>query len=279
MTTNTRSTATEITIESERIQLVRLGNGTVMYLDIHGHHHRSNGPAVQYTDGTGEWWHRGCRDNKLGGMTFTHQANSEEDSERIQLRNGTVVYLDIHSHLHRSDGPAIQCRDGTKEWWIRGFRHRDEGPAVTGYIGRSDHEEWWNEGVLHRDNGPAIDSNATGRKEWYRHGKRHRDDGPAIERADGDKLWYRNGKLHRDDGPAIEQRGEKSWYRNGKLHRDNGPAIERADGEKFWFSDGEEQGHVPASPQPERDAGEYDAGEDEVDEDLDIEPPSRGLSR
>ena len=187
-------------------------------------------------------------------MTFTHQVYSEEDSERIQLANGTVVYLDIHGHLHRSDGPAIQCRghNGTKEWWIRGFRHRDDGPAVTGYIGRSDHEEWWNEGVLHRDNGPAIDSNATGERAWYRHGKRHRDDGPAIERADGSKLWYRNGKLHRDDGPAIE----------------------RADGEKFWFSDGEEQGHLPASREPE-----HDAGEDEVDEDLDIEPPSRGPSR
>ena len=80
--------------------------------------------------------------------------------------------------------------------------------------------------------------------------------------------WWSDGVLHRDNGPAVDSNatGEKKWYRRGKLHRDDGPAIERADGEKLWYRHGEQQDHV-------------DAGEEELDEDLDIAPQSRGLSR
>jgi hypothetical protein len=33
--------------------------------------------------------------------------------------------------LHREDGPAVEWKNGMKEWWINGKRHRDDGPAVT----------------------------------------------------------------------------------------------------------------------------------------------------
>ena len=58
--------------------------------------------------------------------------------------------------------------DGTKEWWLNGEHHREDGPAC----------EW-----------------ASGNKEWYLNGQRHREDGPAVEWANGDKEWYLNGKL------------------------------------------------------------------------------------
>ena len=56
---------------------------------------------------------------------------------------------------------------GTKEWYLNGQRHREDGPAI----------EW-----------------ADGSKEWYLNDQYHREDGPAIEWADGSKYWYLNDK-------------------------------------------------------------------------------------
>ena len=54
-------------------------------------------------------------------------------------------------------------------------------------------KEWWLNGKLHREDGPAVEG-ADGSKEWYLNGKRHREDGPAIEWDDGSKSWWLNGK-------------------------------------------------------------------------------------
>lgn len=32
--------------------------------------------------------------------------------------------------IHREDGPAVECWNGKKEWWIEGKLHREDGPAV-----------------------------------------------------------------------------------------------------------------------------------------------------
>lgn len=80
--------------------------------------------------------------------------------------------------------------DGSKEWYLNGKCHREDGPAI----------EW-----------------ADGTKCWYLDGDLHREDGPAVEYANGSKFWYLNGKLHRVDGPAIEDaNGSSEWYLNGK---------------------------------------------------------------
>ena len=55
-------------------------------------------------------------------------------------------------------------------------------------------KEWWLNGKLHREDGPAVEC-ADGYKAWYLNGKRHREDGPAIEGADGYKSWYLNGTM------------------------------------------------------------------------------------
>ena len=68
---------------------------------------------------------------------------------------------------HRLDGPAAECTNGSKAWFVDGNRHRLDGPAM----------EW-----------------ANGDKEWWVDGNRHRLDGPAIEWANGDKSWYVDNK-------------------------------------------------------------------------------------
>ena len=77
-------------------------------------------------------------------------------------------------------------------------------------------KEWYLNGKLHREDGPAIEYE-TGTKCWYLNSKRHREDGPAIELADGSKFWYLNNQLHREDGPAIEyEDGDKEWWVHGE---------------------------------------------------------------
>ena len=129
---------------------------------------------------------------------------------RLEFTDQTSHYKDYK--LHREGGPAIECANGTKEWWIDDKQHREDGPAI----------EW-----------------ADGSKWWYIDGKRHREDGPAIERASGSKEWWIDGKRHREDGPAIEWAdGTKEWWIDGKLHREDGPAIEWANGTKEWWVNG-----------------------------------------
>jgi len=62
--------------------------------------------------------------------------------------------------------------DGTKEWYLNGNLHREDGPAV----------EW-----------------ATGTKYWFLNGKRHREDGPAFEWVNGTKSWYLNDEELTED--------------------------------------------------------------------------------
>ena len=74
--------------------------------------------------------------------------------------------------LHRIDGPAVEYKDGTKEWWINGKLHRIDGPAV---------------------------ERANGTKAWYIDGELYRIDGPAVERANGRKEWWINGQYVTDE--------------------------------------------------------------------------------
>jgi len=55
--------------------------------------------------------------------------------------------------------------NGAKHWYLNGWRHREDGPAV----------EYSN-----------------GSKAWYLNGHLHREDGPAKDYSDGSKAWYLN---------------------------------------------------------------------------------------
>jgi hypothetical protein len=106
-----------------------------------------------------------------------------EDGDKTYWKNKEMTIL------HREDGPAIECVDGYKVWYLNGNPHREDGPAI---------------------------EHPNGAKNWYKHGKRHREDGPAYEGVDGTKFWIINGLYHREDGPAVEWwDGSKEWILNG----------------------------------------------------------------
>jgi len=74
------------------------------------------------------------------------------------------------------DGMSITA-NGTREWHVNGFLHRDDGPA------------------FEAENGTRF---------WYVNGRRHRADGPAIEWADGTREWYVDGRaVSKSDFPRA----------------------------------------------------------------------------
>jgi hypothetical protein len=80
--------------------------------------------------------------------------------------NGNKYWCNDNGELHRTDGPAIERKDGQLEWWVNGELHRTDGPAME-----------------LRD----------GSKMWWVNGELHRTDGPAVEWSDGDKSWWIDG--------------------------------------------------------------------------------------
>ena len=75
-------------------------------------------------------------------------------------------------------------KDGTKEWWLNGKRHREDGPAI---------------------------ENANGDKIWHLNGILHREDGPAIENANGGKYWFLNNE------PTDPETIVDLWLMRGKF--------------------------------------------------------------
>lgn len=78
--------------------------------------------------------------------------------------------------IHNDNGPAVESSFNSA-WYKDGLLHRIDGPALFCFDGT--HEEWYINGLLHRDFAPARTHNS-GSYEWYQHGQLHREDGPAI---------------------------------------------------------------------------------------------------
>ena len=66
--------------------------GTRRYYNAAGQLHRTDGPAVEYANGSNYWYQ--------------------------------------NDELHRTDGAAIEYPDGTKRWYQNGKTHRTDGPAI-----------------------------------------------------------------------------------------------------------------------------------------------------
>ena len=56
--------------------------------------------------------------------------------------DGVIYYKD--GKKHREDGPAVEMKDGSRQWFINGNLHREDGPAVEGCDGT---REWYNRAV------------------------------------------------------------------------------------------------------------------------------------
>jgi len=48
-------------------------------------------------------------------------------------------YQSLIPSIHREGAPALECADGTKQWYVNGELHRIDGPAVEYPNGRT---EW-----------------------------------------------------------------------------------------------------------------------------------------
>lgn len=99
--------------------------------------------------------------------------------------------------LHCENGPAYSTKE-TKEWYLHGKKHREDGPAVEYTNGD---QEYWVNGKRHREGSPAIVRHNTRKYlfilEYYLNGQMHYIEGPAIinKRRDGTILekWYVKG--------------------------------------------------------------------------------------
>jgi len=89
------------------------------------------------------------------------------------MNDDANIYELYVENAHATQEPDVRVSPlGSKDWYLHGKRHRDDGPAVELY---------------------------NGDKHWYMDGLRHREDGPAVEYHDGDKLWYLHGKNYKGD--------------------------------------------------------------------------------
>lgn len=177
---------------------------------VNGQNHRDgDNPAIIRRDGTLEWFKEGSR--------------HREGKPAVIDANGSEAWF-INNHPHRDgDEPAAIWGTGTKEYYKHGLRHRDDDkPAVIDE--RRNQREWWWKGRRHREDGPAIIM--PHREEWWEHGGRHRIGAPAIYRTDEqmNEEWWENGGLHRQNGPARTYRdytGELrfGWNLRGKNYR------------------------------------------------------------
>lgn len=100
----------------------------------------------------------------------------------VENKNETIYMVD--DLYHREDGPAIISADA-EEWWYKGFRHRVIGPAIQYKNGD---REWFVDGKRHRVKGPAIIKD--GQLEWWQNNMRYRENGPHVITEDGDLYWY-----------------------------------------------------------------------------------------
>ena len=92
--------------------------------------HRTDGPAIEYSNGTKGW--------------YLNDKRHRTDGPAIEWPGGGKEwYLD--GKLHRTDGPAVETSSGHKGWYVNGKRHRTDGPAFEGSGGT---KSWYLDGKL-----------------------------------------------------------------------------------------------------------------------------------
>ena len=77
--------------------------GTKEWKLPNGYFHREDGPAIEWTNGSGKEWY-------------------------------------LNGDLHREGGPAVEWANGYKEWYLNGDLHREDGPAIEWANG---YKEWY----------------------------------------------------------------------------------------------------------------------------------------
>jgi hypothetical protein len=103
-----------------------------------------------------------------------------ENGPAIEWADGSVEYF-FYGRRHRVNGPAVIFPGRYEAYWVNGVLHRENGPAVqifhpvydriNKFVSASYSIEryYYVRGKLHREDGPAIDI-ADGIKGWYEKG-------------------------------------------------------------------------------------------------------------
>jgi hypothetical protein len=61
-----------------------------------------------------------------------------------QTSKGDMFYYDENNLLSRTDGPAVELKNGSASYWLHGIRHRIDGPAIHLCDG---YKEWYVNGI------------------------------------------------------------------------------------------------------------------------------------
>jgi hypothetical protein len=85
--------------------LARFKDDASYIVKLHGRYHREDGPAIEHSDGSAEWWKNGVR-------------HREDGPALINVDWSQEFWLNVPRH--REDGPAIEWADGSHEWWLNG---------------------------------------------------------------------------------------------------------------------------------------------------------------
>ena len=54
---------------------------------------------------------------------------------KVKVEDNGTRWWYLNGKLHRVDGPAVECADGSSSWWLNGNLHRVDGPAVEWHTG------------------------------------------------------------------------------------------------------------------------------------------------
>jgi hypothetical protein len=73
------------------------------------------------------------------------EQNHTMTEQYIRTANGNKFYYcdPEMTVLHRTDGPAVECPDSYKAWYVDGRLHRTDGPAVEWHDG---YKDWFVDG-------------------------------------------------------------------------------------------------------------------------------------
>jgi hypothetical protein len=132
--------------------------------------HRTDGPAVVYTNGDSEYWVNGVRHN--------------EDGPAVNTTLIKIYY--VNGRIHRVGGPAI-ISTGTKNYSAK-------GDNLHHHVTSDKFEMWIENGQFHRVGGPAIVTD-NGDICWYLRGSKHNLFGCAEVVGDI-KRYYVNGSRY-----------------------------------------------------------------------------------
>jgi len=80
-------------------------DATLWYKPGTDERHREDGPAIEFADGTKEW--------------YLHGNLHREDGPAVEYADGYKAWL-LNDKLHREDGPAVENASGTKCWYLHG---------------------------------------------------------------------------------------------------------------------------------------------------------------